>query len=407
MSQTVITEEVRQKWEPVLSTLTEDKVELSKEMEGSVLTILENTAREVLSEDNVTADIATYTPVLISMLTRMLPSLVGTRLVGLQPMRAPTQQIFAMYRRYGNAAGAEAFGATAPDPNYSGGGTGQGMTAAQAEALGVQKVVDATSTNTAEPVTQANPWAEMAIDIDDITVTARSRALKATFTREMEQDLRAVHGKNAEQILRQMLHSQVTAEIDRELFNFVQNQAVKPNVGAGGNVLDFPTDVDGRWSVEQYKALMFIISKQANAVGRETRMGTGNIVVASPDVAAALQMATTIDTSNRFGNLSPVDVVSGLSYVGVLGGRFQLLVDPYAASDFVTVAFKGDEFTAGAFYCPYTPAEFVRASGEDDLTRKRIGIKTRYGLVHNHLVNPTGAAGGNPFYRTFTITNMP
>ena len=381
-------------------------------------------------------------PVLISLVRRAMPNLIAYDIAGVQPMSGPTGLIFAMRSRYAPArdqAGAEALfneadtayssssnnaGASAPkngtqtgsDPSdllgssddseydYAG-----GMTTAEAEALG-----DADS----------NQFQEMAFSIDKIAVTAKSRALKAEYTMELAQDLKAVHGLDAEQELSNILSAEILAEINREVVRTVNRtatQGCEAGQTAVAGKFDLDVDANGRWSVEKFKGLMFQLEREANAIAKATRRGKGNILICSSDVASALQMAGVLDYTPALANSLQVDD-TGNTFAGILNGRFKVYIDPYFAStsglQYATIGYKGTSaYDAGLFYCPYVPLQMVRAVGQDTFQPK-IGFKTRYGMVANPFATSNGlgavaagtaqvAAGDkNIYYRRVAIANL-
>ena len=343
-----------------------------------------------------------YDPILISLVRRSMPNLVAYDICGVQPMSGPTGLIFAMRSQTiagaaaaigNNTARAEAFYSEA-DTDNSGTGThagtvgsantantGTGIATADAEALG-----DSGGTL----------FNEMTFTIDKVTVTAKSRALKAAYTLELAQDLKAIHGLDAENELTGMLQAEILAEINREVVRTVYNTAVR---GANGTTVagTFNLDVDanGRWSVEKFKGLMFFIEQESNVIGKDTRRGRGNIILASSDVASALQMAGVLDyTPALNGNNGNVPNDNGNTFAGILNGRYRVYIDPYAAGNFLVVGYKGSNpFDAGLFYCPYVPLQMVRAVDQANF-QPQIGFKTRYGIV------------ANPFARGSTTTNQ-
>ena len=364
--------------------------------------------------------VAGYDPVLISLVRRAVPNLIAYDICGVQPMTGPTGLIFAMRARYTGQAGAEAMYNEA-DTDFSGAGTqtgtipvtdaanttlfetGTGMTTAAAEALG-----DGAGTN----------YAEMAFSIEKVTVSAKTRALKAEYTTELAQDLRAVHGLDAESELANILQSEILTEINREVVRTIYTtaEAGALNTAATG-VFDLDVDANGRWSVEKFKGLMFQIEQEANAIAKATRRGKGNIVICSSDVASALQMAGVLDYAPALnGNALEVDD-TGNTFAGVLNGRFRVYVDPFAGSNYMVVGYKGTSaFDAGLFYCPYVPLQMVRAVGENSFQPK-IGFKTRYGMVANPFAEGGLASGNssalgrldagvNKYYRKVRVTNL-
>jgi len=359
-----------------------------------------------------------YDPVLISLVRRAAPNLIAYDICGVQPMTGPTGLIFAMRSRYKTQGGTEALfneantafpntaqSQTGASPADLSGGTeytrGTGFTTAEAEALGDGS---------------GQGFQEMAFSIEKVAVTARSRALKAEYTMELAQDLKAVHGLDAEQELANILSTEILAEINREVVRTINLSAT---VGAQENVTTagtFNLDVDsnGRWSVEKFKGLMFQLEREANAIAKATRRGKGNVLLCSSDVASALQMAGVLDYTPALSNSLNVDD-TGNTFVGVLNGRFKVYIDPYFAATsgthYATIGYKGTSaFDAGLFYCPYVPLQMVRAVGQDSFQPK-IGFKTRYGMVANPFA--TSAADGtisfankNVYYRRISITNL-
>lgn len=356
---------------------------------------------------------AGYDPVLMSLIRRSMPNLIAYDIAGVQPMTGPTGLIFAMRAKYSAMTGntsTEAFYNEA-DTDFSGTGThagttgtaatannGTGMTTAAAEALGSNSSV---------------AFAEMAMDIEKVTVTARSRALKAEYTTELAQDLKAVHGLDAETELANMLSSEILAEINREVVRTIYNTSVvgAPNTSTAG-IFDLDVDSNGRWLGEKFKGLVFHIEQEANAVAKATRRGKANIIICSSDVASALQMSGVLDYTPALNaqNLNVDD--TGNTFAGVLNGRYRVYIDPYAGGNYLVVGYKGSNiFDAGLFYCPYVPLQMVRAVGENTFQPK-LGFKTRYGLVANPMAEGlnkgSGAltAGSNVYYRKTRVSNL-
>ena len=383
--------------------------------------------------------IDTFDPVLISLVRRSMPNLIAYDICGVQPMSGPTGLIFAMRSRTtsqttnpealfnevntvfsGSAAGNNASqdvidGGSTPlqqagaDPTARASGSGYtvgtGMTTAQAEALG-----DTTS----------NEFQEMAFSIEKISVTAVSRALKAEYTMELAQDLKAIHGLDAETELSNILSAEILAEINREVvrtINYTASAGSQNNVTTAGT-FDLDTDSNGRWSVEKFKGLMFNIERDANEIAKATRRGKGNMMICSSDVASALQMAGVLDYTPALNNNLQVDD-TGNTFAGVLNGRIKVYIDPYfspansgaSAENYYTLGYKGSSaFDAGLFYCPYVPLQMVRAIGEQTFQPK-IGFKTRYGMVANPFAtsNADGAiafAKKNIYYRLSKVANL-
>jgi len=440
-----LTENLEAKWSPVLDHegLTPIKDNYRRAVTAMVL---ENQERAMAEESrmlneaaptNATGSaISNYDPILISLVRRALPNLIAYDICGVQPMTGPTGLIFAMRAKYDNQGGSEALfseadtlfsssnkaGNTANVGSQTGNNpvantanndaytTGKGMSTAQAEALGDSG---------------ANLFAEMAFSIEKVTVTARSRALKAEYTMELAQDLKAVHGLDAETELANILSTEILAEINREVVRTVYRSAV---VGAAYGVttagtFDLDTDSNGRWSVEKFKGLVFQIEREANAIAKATRRGKGNIIIVSSDVASALAMAGVLDYTPALQvNLNVDD--TGNTFAGLLHGRIKVYIDPYFGGsangdELCTVGYKGTSpYDAGVFYCPYVPLQLVRAIGQDTF-QPRIGFKTRYGMVANPFAKGATAMTGddlsatieatvraNQYYRIFRVRNL-
>jgi hypothetical protein len=384
-----------------------------------------------------TTSASNWDPVLISLVRRAMPNLIAYDVCGVQPMTGPTGLIFAMRSRYSTNSGTEALyneantefssdNATTDNPTASGDAqassnpailndspsagtytTSSGMTTAGAEALG-----DAST----------NAFAQMAFSIDKVTVTARSRALKAEYTMELAQDLKAIHGLDAETELANILSSEILAEINREVVRSIYGHAkagAQVNTTTAG-IFDLDTDSNGRWSVEKFKGLLYQLERDANAIGQQTRRGKGNIIICSADVASALQMAGVLDYAPALATNLNVDD-TGNTFAGVLNGKFKVYVDPYSAnvhaSQFYVAGYKGTSpYDSGLFYCPYVPLQMVRAVGQDNFQPK-IGFKTRYGMVQNPFATTrgtgvldvsgaVGAADQNMYYRRVKVTNI-
>src|SRR6056300_559314 len=382
-----LSEQYEKKWQPVLEHPDLPKVQDSYRR-AVTATILENQERamkedasflnEAAPTNSTGSAVANWDPILISLVRRAMPNLIAYDIAGVQPMTGPTGLIFAMRSRYGAQTGTEAMYGEA-DVDFAGDGNGVGMSTAAAEALG-----DAAD----------NAFAEMSFSIEKVSVEAKSRALKAEYTTELAQDLKAIHGLDAETELANMLSAELLAEINREVVNTVRTNAVagaQDGVATAGT-FDLDVDANGRWSVEKFKGLMFQIEREANEIAKTTRRGKGNLIICSSDVASALQMAGMLDYTPALNsnNLNPDD--TGNTFVGVLNGRFRVYVDPYAGSNYLVVGYKGSSaFDAGLFYCPYVPLQMVRAVGENTFQPK-IGFKTRYGMVANPFAT-TGATG--------------
>ena len=442
-----LSEQYEKKWQPVLEH--PDLPKISDTYKRAVTSVILENQERALKEDNAFLSeaaptnatgsaVANWDPILISLVRRAMPNLIAYDIAGVQPMTGPTGLIFAMRSRYTSQTGAEALfdeadsdfagrnaagssvdgysatdhsGANPAVLNDSPAGTytkGTAMTTAKAEALG-----DASG----------NAFAEMAFSIEKSTVTAKSRALKAEYTMELAQDLKAIHGLDAETELANILSAEILAEINREVVRTIYVNAEKgaaTNTTAAG-IFDLDTDSNGRWSVERFKGLMFQVERDANAIAQRTRRGKGNILICSSDVASALQMAGVLDYTPALSNNLNVDD-TGNTFAGVLNGRYRVYIDPYsantAAKQYYVVGYKGTSpYDAGIFYCPYVPLQMVRAVGQDTFQPK-IGFKTRYGLVANPFaetgaisgaasaVNDAGSADSNRYYRRVQVANL-
>ena len=419
-------ESLNEKWAPVLDH--SDLGNIGDQHRRAVTAqLLENTEKalmesgswsttSLLSETmNASADMAGgvkgYDPVLISLVRRSMPNLVAYDIAGVQPMTGPTGLIFAMRSHYANssASTAEAFYNEA-DNDFSGlasaamaGTTGTAATANTGVGIGTA----AAEANTT--------FAEMGFTIEKVSVTAKSRALKAEYTTELAQDLKAIHGLDAETELANILTSEVLAEINREVIRTVYTTAVRgANTGTTvAGTFDLDVDANGRWSVEKFKGLMFQLEREANQIAKSTRRGKGNIILCSSDVASALQMAGVLDYTPALNSNGLNVDDTGNTFAGVLNGRYRVYIDPYAGGNYAVVGYKGSNaFDAGLFYCPYVPLQMVRAVGENSFQPK-IGFKTRYGMVSNPFADGTAAstqgaltAASNQYYRRMLVTNI-
>jgi len=367
-----------------------------------------------LSGNAAAGPVAGYDPILISLVRRAVPNLIAYDICGVQPMTGPTGLIFAMRARYGSQGGAEALFNEA-DTDFAGTGThantlpnantqlittGTGLDTGDAEALGDGVGAD---------------YAEMAFSIEKVTVSAKTRALKAEYTTELAQDLKAVHGLDAETELANILQTEILTEINREVVRTIYTSSVvgAENTASAG-VFDLDVDANGRWSVEKFKGLMFQIEQEAHAIAKGTRIGKGNIVICSSDVASALQMAGVLDYTPALNSNSLEVDDTGNTFAGVLNGRFRVYVDPFAGGNYLVVGYKGSSaFDAGLFYCPYVPLQMVRAVGENSFQPK-IGFKTRYGMVANPFAQGDVSSQGlgslannvNKYYRKVRVTNL-
>ncbi len=389
---------------------------------------------------------AGFDPVLISLIRRSMPNLIAYDLCGVQPMNGPTGLIFAMRSRYNNQSGPETFynevdsAFSGQDKGFdvttgfTGGGVGMGTTAQggtnpsildpsnqENNALGADQynVGQGMRTDSAEALGNAsdNFFNEMAFSIEKVTVTAKSRALKAEYSLELAQDLKAIHGLNAEAELANLLSTEILAEINREVIRTIYKIA-KPGAQANtatAGTFDLDVDSNGRWSVEKFKGLIFQIERDANAIAQQTRRGKGNMILCSADVASALAMAGVLDyTPALNANLNVDD--TGNTFAGVLQGKYRVYIDPYSANvspnQFYVVGYKGSSaYDAGLFYCPYVPLQMVRAVGQDTFQPK-IGFKTRYGMVANPFADGLAQGQGalntnsNVYYRRVKVANL-
>ena len=378
MEQVMLTEEVRNKWQPVLDL--DDAAPIQDRTEANNLIRILETTQTVLQEETNTGDVQNWDPILINMIRRTQPSLVSNRLMGVQPMNGPTGLVFFMRVHYKNTDGTttETFNQEAPDTSRSG-----PMGTRDAENLGQTNNSGLAAGAAVEAI--GNPWAEMSFSIEKTTVTAETRAMKARYTRELEHDLRKMHGADAGAELVNILRTEITAEIDRE--NLTRMRDASVFVGT----FDLDADTDGRWEAEKVKGLAMFVERQANKIAVGTRRGKGNFLVTSANVAGALDMIGRVDSSTAIGQFEPNPV--GPSYVGKFAGRYDLYVDPYQLNDEVIIGYKGaSEYDAGLFICPYVGLELARAVGEEDF-QPRIGFKTRYGVLEHPFatVCPTGA----------------
>jgi len=445
-------EHLQEKWSPVLEH--PDLPRIEDAYKRSVTTVILENQEKALREDSAflsesvptgnVSGVSNWDPILISLVRRAMPNLIAYDVCGVQPMTGPTGLIFAMRARHASMDGEEALvdettgaaanGFSGDFSNQNAAGTtsgpgdigasesnpavlndspsagtytfATGMTTAQSEALGDSGT---------------NAFAEMSFSIDKSTVTAVSRALKAEYSMELAQDLKAIHGLDAETELANILSTEILAEINREVVRSIYKTAVagaQINTTTAG-IFDLDTDSNGRWSVEKFKGLMFAIERDANAIGQQTRRGKGNMLLVSADVASALQMAGVLDYTPALNNNLNVDDTS-TTFAGVMNGRYKVYVDPYSAnvsaSQYYVVGYKGTSpYDAGMFYCPYVPLQMVRAVGENTFQPK-IGFKTRYGMAANPFSTGTVAAGSNgaiaissatnKYYRKVKVSNL-
>jgi len=372
---------------------------------------------------NQTGGVANFDPILIKMVRRSMPKLMAFDLTGVQSMTGPTGSIFAMRARYNTQTGTEALFDEA-NTAFSGAGAQAGDTSGfAADAFGTGDPVAGTGTGTGMTTANAqllgtdtgDAWNEMAFSVERTDVSAKSRKLKAQFSRELAYDLKNIHNMDAETELANILSTEITAEIDREILRTINVAAVLGAQDAAvPGLFDLAADSDGRWLVEKFKGLLFQIELEANRVAIETRRGRANRVICSSNVASALNMAGVLDYNPALASNMNVDPTAG-TYAGILMGKYQVYIDPYAGRDYVTVGYKGDNsWDAGIFYCPYLPLEMYRAVGEDSFAPK-IGFASRYGIIANPYEHndASGARAGkglgqgeNRYYRKFAVANL-
>ena len=356
-----------------------------------------------------TPGVTGYDPVLISLVRRSVPQLMAFDVCGVQPMTMPTGMIFAMKSRYTSQTGTEALFNEA-DSDFSGVGGSVHVNAGSAggNPWDMTGVGGAMTTLAAE---DKNP-AEMAFSIDKKTVTAKSRALKAEYTIELQQDLKAVHGLDAEGELSNILSTEITAEINREVIRTIYKiSKAGAELTTVPGTFDLDVDANGRWSVERFKGMLFQLERDANRIGQTTRRGRGNFIICSADVASALSMAGRLDYAPALQTQLAVDDTAS-TFAGVLDGKYKVYIDPYMANgnatQYYTMGYKGTSaFDAGLFYCPYVPLQMLRAT-DPTTFQPKIGFKTRYGLVSHPLCGDgeTLAANSNDYYRTVKVANL-
>lgn len=441
-----LAEEVKKKWQPILEH--EDLAPIKDPYKRMVTAqLLENTENALVTEaqngmqggllneytsstptnqwgnsSQGSGNIATFDPIMINLVRRAMPNLMAYDIAGVQPMNGPTGLIFAMRSRYGNQ-GSETFynEVNTQFSSVTSGANTFGQKHAGTLPSGVVNTYNTgTATNTATleslGTDSGNAFPEMSFSIEKVTVTAKGRALKAEYSMELAQDLKAVHGLDAETELSNILTTEILAEINREVvrtINIVATAGAQVDTATAG-VFDLDTDSNGRWSVEKFKGLMFQLEREANAIAKATRRGKGNIVICSADVASALQMAGVLDYTpalDRNNNMTIDD--TGNTFAGILNGRLKVYIDPYAiGGNYLTVGYKGSHpYDAGIFYCPYVPLQQVRAVDPGSFQPK-IGFKTRYGMVANPyaegLNQGLGAlnANANVYYRRISVANL-
>jgi len=434
-----LTEELQQKWGPVLDH--EGLPGITDPYKKAVTAlVLENQQRAMESDrqqlnenvvpTNVAGGVSNFDPVLISLVRRALPNLIAYDVAGVQPMTGPTGLIFAMRARYNAQSGnpSNANEAFFNEANTIFGGITSGNTTTDTSNNPVSNTANSQLFTTGRGFATADAellgsssggaFNQMAFTIDKVTVTANSRALKAEYSLELAQDLKAIHGLDAETELSNILSTEILAEINREVIRTIYTVA-KPGAQYGtvtAGAFDLDTDSNGRWSVERFKGLIFQIERDANVIAKQTRRGKGNVLIVSSDVASALAMAGVLDYTPALQADLQVDD-TGNTFAGMLHGRIKVYIDPYfggytANQELVTIGYKGSSpYDAGLFYCPYVPLQMVRAVDQDTFQPK-IGFKTRYGMVANPfaegLNNGAGVlnARANVYYRIFKVTNL-
>ncbi len=453
----MLAEELNNKWKPVLehSDLPEIKDRHRRLVTATVLENTENALREAAAQGGVqqmlgeaehvnsvgSGQVANFDPVLISLVRRSMPNLIAYDVCGVQPMNGPTGLIFAMRSQYANSTDStvsEAFYNEANTGHSS--RLGAGLNAANTGA-GSATAVGANTVGTAPDSSNnagnsyynytmgllvgsgellgANStyiFPEMGFSIEKVTVSAKTRALKAEYTLELAQDLKAIHGLDAEAELSNILSGEILAEINREVVRSIiitaEKGATEGTTTAG--IFDLDTDSNGRWSVEKFKGLLFQIERECNKIAKETRRGKGNVIICSSDVASALQMAGVLDYAPAMNTSSLNIDDTGNTFAGVINGRIKVYIDPYAGTNFLVVGYKGSNpFDAGLFYCPYVPLQMVRAVDPGSFQPK-IGFKTRYGMAPNPFAKGTTAANAtatleqdsNKYYRRVLVNNL-
>lgn len=437
-----LTEELQKKWEPILEHPELDSIKDPYKKAVTAL-VLEN-QQQAMTQDrmalneataggptNIGGGVSNFDPILISLVRRALPNLIAYDVAGVQPMTGPTGLIFAMRARYVNQGGGEAFYNEA-NTMFSGTGSAgnpygfTGTTATDTSTAFQNQTTANTTSGIGIPTATAEflgsdgntAFAQMAFTIEKVTVTAQSRALKAEYSLELAQDLKAIHGLDAETELSNILSTEILAEINREVIRTIYNTAVggaQYGTTTAGT-FDLDTDSNGRWSVERFKGLIFQIERDANIIAKQTRRGKGNVLIVSSDVASAMAMAGVLQYTPALQADLQVDD-TGNTFAGLLHGRIKVYIDPYfggytSNQELVTVGYKGSSpYDAGLFYCPYVPLQMVRAV--DQFTfQPKIGFKTRYGMVANPFAQGVTAGGNaltsrsNVYYRLFAVKNL-
>ena len=428
---------LQEKWAPVLDSADAGGTIADRHRRAVTAVVLENQEKAFREERqltetaaNATADVDNWDPVLISLVRRATPAMLAFDLVGVQPMTGPTGLIFAMKAQYTaagrtgtHAAGAEALFDEA-NTEYSGALSGDTGSEGSSDPFAAEDTASddadtvpeyqpgkGNTTAVAEAQGNSGPHiTQMKFTIDKTTVTAKSRALKAEYTTELAQDLKAIHGLSAETELANILSTEILAEMNREIIRLVNITSVTSTRGAAAGVWNATNAADNggaRWSVERYKALVQAIEHECNKIAVDTRRGKGNWVIVSNNVAAALNAAGVMDTGMGALGAQQMDSdVTGSLLAGTLNGNIKVYVDPYAGVDYFTCGYKGSNpYDAGMFYCPYVPLSMMKTIGENDF-QPRIGFKTRYGIADNPYVTYAAAGGYNLYYRKRKVTNL-
>lgn len=441
-------EKLQEKWNPIINhkDLPNIKDNYRRAVTAVILENQEKALREERAQSSFqglnetaanattggTGNMANWDPILISLVRRSMPNLIAYDIAGVQPMSGPTGLIFAMKSKYTSQGGSEALFQEA-DSAFAGTGSQGGDSSSLPSAKGgsgtdsnSDTVSDSFAVGTGMATSYAEglgsgssgagAFGEMAFSIEKQTVTAKTRALKAEYTMELAQDLKAVHGLDAESELANILSAEILAEINREVIRTINVKAKlgaqQANVAVKGN-FNLLTDSDGRWNVERFKGLLVQIEREANQIAKDTRRGKGNFILCSSDVATALAAAGVLDYAPALSTDLQVDD-TGNTFAGVLNGRTKVYIDPYATADYVTVGYRGpNPYDAGMFYAPYVPLTMVRAVGQSDF-QPRIGFKTRYGMVANpfaeanvsDISNGTGTNRANRYFRIFGVSGI-
>ena len=416
-----LSETIEKKWSPILDhkDLPDIKDAHRRQVTGQILENQQSFLTEASHPANTSDNVEKWDPILISLVRRALPNLIAFDVAGVQPLSGPTGLIFALKAHYGNQGAEALFNEADTDDTGGGAGTHSGTdpmdsntSGAPATRYGNANMALTTGTAMDTSDGEEDISSEMSVTISKVSATAKTRALKAEYSTELAQDMKAIHGLDAETELSNILSAEILAEINREVIrtiNTISLQGAAKNTTTAGE-FDLDTDANGRWSVEKFKGLLFQIEREANQIARSTRRGKGNLIITSSDVASALSMAGVLDHAPALQTNLNVDD-TGNTFAGLLNGRTKVYIDPYfsaTSTEYVTVGYKGaSPFDAGFFYCPYVPLQLVRAIGENNFQPK-IAFKTRYATVVNPFVQADGipTANTNTYYRTFKVSNL-